>query len=110
MICSTASSTRFFSRPLNESDFGKQAIDVFIKSSSTVMIGLGEDGFTFEISSDSFMLGEFKSVIECNVMDKRLERFEKRNNGLICQRDSFLAMGKARKILDRRSARVTIAP
>ena len=28
------------------------------------MIGLGEEGFTVEISSNSFMLGEFKSVIE----------------------------------------------
>ena len=31
------------------------------------MIGLGEEGFTVEISSDSFMLGEFKSVIEGKV-------------------------------------------
>ena len=57
------------------------------------MIGLGEEGFTVEISSDSFMLGEFKSVIEGNGMDKRFERFEKRNNGLICQRDSFSGDG-----------------
>ena len=53
------------------------------------MIGLGEEGFTVKISSDTFMLGEFKSIIESNVMDKPLERFEKRKNDLICQRDSF---------------------
>ena len=57
------------------------------------MIGLGEEGFTVEISSDSFMLGEFKSVIEGNGMDERLERFEKRKNGLICQCDSFSGDG-----------------
>ena len=57
------------------------------------MIGLGEEGFTVEISRDSFMLGEFKSVIEGNGMDKRLERYEKRKNGLICQRDSFSGDG-----------------
>ena len=39
------------------------------------------------------MLGEFKSVIEGNGMDKQFERFEKRKNGLICQRDSFSGDG-----------------
>ena len=53
------------------------------------MIGLGEEGFTVEISSDSFMLVDFMSVIEGNGMDKRLERFENLKNGLICQCDSF---------------------
>ena len=57
------------------------------------MIGLGEEGLTVEISSDSFMLGEFKSVIEGNGMDERLEGFEKRKNGLICQCDSFSGDG-----------------
>ena len=57
------------------------------------MIGLGEEGFTVEISSDSFMLGEFKSVIEGNGMDKRLKQFKKRKNGLICQLDSFSGDG-----------------
>ena len=42
------------------------------------MIGFGEEGFTVEFLSDSFMLGEFKTVIEGNGMDERLERFEKR--------------------------------
>ena len=40
------------------------------------MKGLGEEGFTVEISSYSFMLGEFKSVIVGNGMDKRFEWFE----------------------------------
>ena len=53
------------------------------------MIGFGEEGFIVEFSSDSFMFGEFKSVNEGNVMDKRLERFENLKNGLICQCDSF---------------------
>ena len=57
------------------------------------MIGLGEEGFTVEISSDSFMIGKFKSVIEGDGMDNRFVRFEKRKNGLICQRDSFSGDG-----------------
>jgi|TARA_B100000315_G_scaffold256232_1_gene301668 hypothetical protein len=59
------------------------------------MVGLGEEGFTVEISSDSFMLGEFKSVVEGNGMEERLERFDKRKNGLVCQSDCFSG-GKAR--------------
>ena len=31
------------------------------------MIGLGEEGFTVEISNDSFILGEFKSVVGYNM-------------------------------------------
>ena len=43
------------------------------------------------------MIGEFKSVIEGDGMDKRLERFEKRKNGLrFVSVTVFLAMGKAR--------------
>ena len=53
------------------------------------MIGFGEEGFIVEFSSDSFMFGEFKSVNDGNVMDKRLVRFENLKNSLICQCDSF---------------------
>ena len=71
----------------------KQAIEVFIKSSFPAMLGLTEEGFKVELSSDCFMLGKFKSVIKGNDMDKRLERLEKRKNGLICQCDSFSGNG-----------------
>ena len=57
------------------------------------MIGFGEEGFTVEFLSDSFMLGEFKTVIKGNGMDERLERFMKCKNGLIFQRDSFSGDG-----------------